>query len=154
MLATPGTVARDYTRALVRDFAGDCEVELVGSARLADLAERRLRGEPFDVAEIGDEIAPCFVERDGRRTDKIVLACTHFPLLTDLFAAAAPWPVDFIDPGAGDRAPGRCAARATARTGARPGAAPAIFTSGARRTPELRKALLRLGLAASAGAGA
>src|ERR1700709_2701631 len=42
VLATPGTVARDYTRALVRDFAGDCAVELVGSPTLAGLAERRL----------------------------------------------------------------------------------------------------------------
>lgn len=156
VLATPGTVARDYTRALVRDFAGDCEVVLVGSARLAGLAERRLHGDPFDVAEIGVEIAPCFVEREGRRTDKIVLACTHFPLLSDLFAAAAPWPVDFIDP-----APA-IARRVdlllpSARTGAHPGAAPAIFTSGRAATPELRQALLFYGLtdgALDAGAGA
>ena len=98
VLATPGTVARDYTRALVRDFANGCEVTLVGSARLAEVAERRLRGEAVGADEIACEIAPCFVSRGDRRTDQIVLACTHFPLLTDMFAAFAPWPVAFVDP--------------------------------------------------------
>lgn len=146
VLATPGTVARDYTKALVRDFAGNCEVALIGSPRLAGLAERRLHGEPFEAAEIAREIAPCFVQRDGRRTDKIVLACTHFPLLTDLFAAAAPWPIDFIDP-----APA-IARRVDALLGpmqappALSSLAPAVFTSGRAASDALRKALRRYGL--------
>ena len=123
VLATPGTVARDYTRALVRDFASSCEVTLVGSARLAEVAERRLRGEAVGADEIACEIAPCFVSRGDRRTDQIVLACTHFPLLTDRFAALAPWPVAFVDPAPGDRAPGRCAAGSPAR---RPAGRPAV----------------------------
>ena len=152
VLATPGTVARDYTRALVRDFALDCEVELVGSARLASIAERRLRGEGVDIDEIAEEIAPCFVSRGERRTDKIVLACTHFPLLVDLFAKAAPWNVDFVDP-----APA-IARRVDALIGPplsfhqREGLQSAIFTSARAPAPELQKALLRLGLKASSGA--
>ena len=43
------------------------------------------------------EIAPCFVD-DGARTDTVVLACTHYPLLADRLARLAPWPVNFIDP--------------------------------------------------------
>ena len=89
----------------------DCEVTLVGSAELAVVAERVMRGEPVDDAEITREIAPCFVERDGRRTDQIVLACTHFPLILDSLERLAPWPVELRRPGAGDRAPARCAAR-------------------------------------------
>jgi glutamate racemase len=98
VLATPGTVARDYTRALVRDFAAGCEVTLVGSPRLASLAERHLRGEPVADAELAAEIAPCFVARGGRRTDQVVLACTHFPLLIGRFERLAAWPVAFVDP--------------------------------------------------------
>ena len=98
VLATPGTVARDYTRALVRDFAADCEVTLVGAPDLAALAERFLRGEPIDDAEIAREIAPCFVERAGRRTDQVVLACTHFPILIGHLRRLAPWPATFVDP--------------------------------------------------------
>jgi glutamate racemase len=32
---------------------------------------------------IAQEITPCFVDADGRRTDTVVLACTHYPLLLD-----------------------------------------------------------------------
>jgi glutamate racemase len=153
VLATPGTVARDYTRALARDFAGDCEVTLVGSRRLAALAEMSLRGEPIDASDIAREIAPCFVARGDRRTDQIVLACTHFPLLTENFAALAPWPVTFVDP-----APA-IARRVDALLGPprgsrRAGLAPAIFTSGASPSPALRKALLRHGLTVSSEAEA
>jgi len=97
VLATPGTVARDYTRALVRDFATGCDVTLVGAPNLAGLAERRLRGEPVSDAEVAREIEPCFVARAGRRTDQVVLACTHFPLLIGHFERLAPWPVAFVE---------------------------------------------------------
>ena len=148
VLATPGTVARDYTRALIREFAGDCEVTLVGSARLAGLAERALRGEPVADADIAAEIAPCFVARDERRTDQIVLACTHFPLLAERLAALSPWPAEFVDP-----APA-IARRVDALLGpvgpGRPAQAPrAIFTSGAPAPPALQKALLARGLTIS-----
>jgi len=45
VLATPGTVARDYTRDLVRTYAAHCEVTLVGSSALASLAEAFMQGE-------------------------------------------------------------------------------------------------------------
>jgi glutamate racemase len=32
------------------------------------------------------------------RTDTVVLACTHFPLLLDRLQRLAPWPVEWIDP--------------------------------------------------------
>jgi glutamate racemase len=98
VLATPGTVARDYTRDLVAKFAGHCDVTLVGAKTLAGLAENFVRGEALLDAEVLAEIAPCFVERDGRRTDAIVLACTHYPLLLDVFQRLAPWPLRWFDP--------------------------------------------------------
>jgi glutamate racemase len=98
VLATPGTVSRDYTAELIRDFASAVDVTLVGSKLLAGLAERALRGEYVTDEAIANEITPCFVERDGRRTDTIVLACTHYPLLLDRLKAIAPWPVEWIDP--------------------------------------------------------
>jgi glutamate racemase len=97
VLATAGTVRRDYTRELIREFAGDCRVTLAGSARLASLAEATLRGESAGDEAIQDEIAPCFVD-DGARTDTIVLACTHYPLILDRLTRLAPWPVTWVDP--------------------------------------------------------
>jgi glutamate racemase len=98
VLGTEATVKREYTRALIRDFGQGCEVTLVGSARLAALAEAALRAEPVADAAIAAEIEPCFVGKHGRRTDTVVLACTHFPLLLDRLERLAPWPVAWIDP--------------------------------------------------------
>ena len=98
VLATPGTVKRAYTRDLIQSFAGQCHVRLVGSQSLARMAEAYIRGEvPLDEAVLA-EIAPCFVESDGKRTDIVVLACTHYPFLANIFRRLAPWPVDWLDP--------------------------------------------------------
>ena len=101
VLGTKGTVQREYTRALIRDFAQGCEVTLVGSADLASLAETALSGGNVSDAEISAEIAPCFIgagDSHSVRTDTVVLACTHYPLLMDRLVRLAPWPVDWIDP--------------------------------------------------------
>jgi glutamate racemase len=101
VFGTKGTVKREYTRALIRDFAQDCEVTLVGSAELASLAESALSGVEVSDIEIAAELKPCFVgdgKSDPGRTDTVVLACTHYPLLMDRLVALAPWPVDWIDP--------------------------------------------------------
>ena len=100
ILATPGTVARDYTRDLIDKFAGHCDVTLIGSHKLAALAEGFMQGQAISADAVAREIAPCFIERDGRRTDAIVLACTHYPLLQDFFTRLAPWPVHWINPAA------------------------------------------------------
>jgi glutamate racemase len=147
VLGTDATVAREYTQALIRDFAKGCEITLVGSARLASIAEAALRAEPVDEGVIAAEIAPCFVTDGTKRTDTIVLACTHYPLLTDRFARLAPWRVDWIDP-----APA-IARRVVdligaAPAGSTPGSARAIFTSERPPSPMLAAALTRFGLGA------
>jgi glutamate racemase len=96
VLATPGTVKRDYTRDLIREFAADCKVDLVGSPNLASLAEAFLRGEAVSDEAIAKEIAPAFVD-EGAKTDTVVLACTHYPLLLDRMRKLAPWPVEWLD---------------------------------------------------------
>jgi glutamate racemase len=99
VLGTKGTVKREYTKALIRDFAQGCEVTLVGSPELASLAEAELSGTSVSDGDILAELAPCFVGEDATsRTDTVVLACTHYPLLLDRLKRLAPWPVDWIDP--------------------------------------------------------
>ncbi|HUZ91721.1 MAG TPA: glutamate racemase [Methylocella sp.] len=98
VLATPGTVARDYTRELVRTYAAHCSVTLTGSSALAPLAEAFMQGKTISDSDIAREIAPAFVTAGQRRTDCIVLACTHYPLLLEQFEKLAPWPVEWIDP--------------------------------------------------------
>ncbi len=98
VLGTQATIDREYTRALIRQFANGAEVTLVGAAALAGYAEAELHGEPAPDAAIAAEIAPCFVETGGRRTDTVALACTHYPLLLDRLTRLSPWPVTFVDP--------------------------------------------------------
>ncbi|MGH6838139.1 MAG: glutamate racemase [Methylocella sp.] len=98
VLATPGTVARDYTRELVRTYAAHCTVTLVGSRLLAPLAEAFLHGKNVSDAAIAREIMPAFATSGNLCTDCIVLACTHYPLLLRHFERLAPWPVAWIDP--------------------------------------------------------
>ena len=102
VLGTRATVQREYTQALIRNHAQACTVTLVGAACLASLAEDALSGKPVSDADILNEITPCFVQAgnggDNLRTDAVVLACTHYPLLLDRFLRLAPWPVSWIDP--------------------------------------------------------
>jgi glutamate racemase len=97
VLGTEATVKREYTRALIRDYASDCKVTLVGAKKLAAYAEDDLAGARIEDTAIREEIAPAFVD-DGSRTDTVVLACTHYPLLIERLRKLAPWPVNFIDP--------------------------------------------------------
>src|SRR6202166_1052453 len=131
VLGTEATVKREYTRALIRDYAGDCRVTLVGSKNLAGFAEVELDGAPVSDAMLQHEIAPCFVD-DGKRTDIVVLACTHYPLLLDRLRRLAPWPVTFVDPAPALGRRGTALLRPAAAS-AGTGTTRAIFTSG--RTP-------------------
>jgi glutamate racemase len=98
ILGTPGTVSREYTHDLVIEHAADCRVSLVGAPNLARLCEASLRGEAVSDADILSEIAPCFREKEGARTDAIALACTHYPLLLETYRRVAPWEVTWVDP--------------------------------------------------------
>jgi len=147
VLGTEATVQREYTRALIRDYAQECEVTLVGAKHLAAYAEAELAGVPVADAAIHAEIAPCFCD-DGARTDTVVLACTHYPLLIERLRRLAPWPVNFLDPAPAiarrvvDLLGPAVSAERTGRTRA-------IFTSG--RPPAA--ALARFGIDAAAGWG-
>ncbi|MGH6672671.1 MAG: glutamate racemase [Xanthobacteraceae bacterium] len=128
VLGTEATVKREYTRALIRDFAGDCRITLVGAKKLATYAEAELADASISDAAIREEIASAFID-DGKRTDTIVLACTHYPLVIERLRQLSPWPVNFIDP-----APA-IARRVvdligSAQPAGRAGTSRAIFTSG------------------------
>ena len=144
VLGTEATVEREYTKALIRDFASGCDVTLVGSPRLATFAEAELAGDRAEDAAIAAEIAPCFVDGNGTRTDTVVLACTHYPLLLHRLVRLSPWPVNFIDP-----APA-IARRVVDLLGparrSEPHPAQALFTSGRPPPPALEATLRELGL--------
>jgi glutamate racemase len=140
VLGTQATVSREYTRALIREFAQGCDVTLVGSSRLATFAEAELAGHPAADADIAAEIAGCFVDADARRTDTVVLACTHFPLLQKRFAALAPWSVTWLDPAL---AIARRVADLLGPPGAGRGVTKTVFTSGRAPAPAIAREFAR-----------
>jgi glutamate racemase len=97
VLGTDATIVQPYVDRLAAEFAADCTIVRHGSAELVELAEAKLRGEataPEAYARILDGLLS---RPGGARIDTIVLACTHFPLVEEELAAAAPRPVTFVD---------------------------------------------------------
>lgn len=96
VLGTDATVRQPYVDNLAAEFARDCRVLRHGSAELVEAAEAKLRGETPGPAIFARAIAGLTNQPDGDRLDTVVLACTHFPLVEDELAAAAPHPIAFI----------------------------------------------------------
>ena len=140
VLGTEATVRQPYVDDLAARFAADCTVVRHGSSALVDLAEARLRGKAIDRGAVHTAIAPLLSAAPGM--DVMVLACTHFPLLAEELAAAAPG-VGLVDGAAG------IARRIAFLTKGQPWpdaaeSGTAIFT--AAPDPDLRPALERFGL--------
>ncbi|MFZ4601704.1 MAG: glutamate racemase [Caulobacterales bacterium] len=146
LLATPATVARSYTDKLIAEFAHDCTVVRVGATALVVEAERKLRGAAVDMTVVHDAIAPLFAPPHGAALDVVALACTHFPLLRQELAAAAPRALIWLDSGAA------VARRAAEVAAAPPGGARArrVALTDPRAFADLAPALAARGLDAFA----
>ncbi|MBX2807061.1 MAG: glutamate racemase [Cellvibrionaceae bacterium] len=96
LLATPGTINRDYTKKLIADFAAQCRIISVGSSELVRLAEAKLQQQTINTAQLKPIIAP-FHQQTG--LDTLVLACTHFPLLIHELQQALPHISHWVDSG-------------------------------------------------------
>lgn len=94
LLATPATVNRAYTHQLVQQFANGCEVKMIGSTRLVEMAEQKLRGKPVDMIELTSILQPW-----QGVVDSIVLGCTHFPLIKQEIQVALKHHVTIVDSG-------------------------------------------------------
>ncbi len=148
LLATPGTVARAYTRQLITEFAAQCEVIAVGSSELVELAEAKLYGDSPSTQQIAAILSPFSEHRLAARLDTIILGCTHFPLLLAELQAAFLKPVQWIDSGAA------IAARAESLLQCEPiasskiltGTYAAYFTAPESCTPALQIALKTMGI--------
>lgn len=87
LLATPATINRAYTKELVAQYAADCHVVSVGSTELVLLAEKKLAGSTLNLSAISRILAPfkqvTELNPSPEKLDCLVLACTHFPLLSE-----------------------------------------------------------------------
>ncbi len=99
LLATSATVRRSYTDQLISEFAPHCDVVRVGSSRLVEMAEEHLRGEAVSELELGEITSSFFSENLSAPIDKVVLGCTHFPLLRAQLEKCSPKGVEWVDSG-------------------------------------------------------
>src|SRR3712207_888261 len=97
VLGTEATVVQPYVDRLAAEYASDCTVVRHGSAELVDLAEAKLRGEPTGHEDYRAVLDGLLSQPGGDRVDVVVLACTHFPLVEEELARAAPRPLAFVD---------------------------------------------------------
>jgi glutamate racemase len=145
VLGTDATIVQPYVDRLAAEFAADCTIVRHGSADLVELAEAKLRGEPADPAAYARILDGLLSRPGGERIDTIVLACTHFPLVRDELAAAAPRPLAFVDGAEGIAR--RTAWLARALEWADPAAAGiALFTGPAAEAEAYRAGLAGYGL--------
>ncbi len=94
LIATPATVTRQYTHELIRDYSQGKPVELLGSTRLVDMAEEKLRGKEVSIAELTSILEPL-----RYKVDVAVLGCTHFPLIKEEIHQALDRKVVLVDSG-------------------------------------------------------
>jgi glutamate racemase len=97
LLATPGTVQRPYTDQLIKDHAAQSTVIKVGSTKLVEMAENKLRGIPCNLEILKAELSPFFPKNEHSPIDTIVLGCTHFPLLLEELKNVAPQKITWLD---------------------------------------------------------
>src|SRR6476659_6363615 len=90
VLGTEATVRQPYVDDLAARFAADCTLIRHGSPELVELAEAKLAGDEIALDAVHAAAAPMFEAERGDEIDVVVLACTHFPLLSDELAAAFP----------------------------------------------------------------
>ncbi|WP_337013721.1 glutamate racemase [Pantoea sp. AS142] len=98
LLATRATVRRPYTHELVAQFAGSCNIEMLGSAELVELAEAKLHGAEVALDEVRRIVQPWL--KMAEPPDTVVLGCTHFPLLREELQLVLPEGTRLIDSGA------------------------------------------------------
>ncbi|MCC6926101.1 glutamate racemase [Novosphingobium sp.] len=101
LLGTAATIRQPYVDRLAAEFANDKRLLRFAAGELVGAAEAKLRGEAVDPAVYARAAAGLREQPGGAEIDTVVLACTHFPLLSDELAAAFDPGVQFVDGAAG-----------------------------------------------------
>lgn len=97
LLGTQATIRQAYVDNLEAEFASDKRLLRYAATGLVRAAEAKLRGQSVDSSAIETAVSALHAMEDGDRIDTVVLACTHFPLLTEELAKAFGSGVRFVD---------------------------------------------------------
>jgi len=101
LVGTEATIRQAYVDDLEARFGNGTRLLRVAAPGLVAAAEAKLRGHPVDPAIIADVHARLTAMPGAADIDTLVLACTHFPLLSDELTAAFGDNVRQVDGAAG-----------------------------------------------------
>lgn len=101
LLGTAQTIRQGYVDRLEAEFAQGKTLLRHAAPELVAAAEAHLRGERVDPAVFARAAAGLREQPGGERIDVVVLACTHFPLVSAELGAAFGPGVTFVDGAAG-----------------------------------------------------
>ena len=95
LLATQGTINHPYTKKLIQDFASDCTVVCRGDGELIRFIEENLLTASQN--EIKKALMPALTYFAEKKTDTIILGCTHFIHVADNMRKLVPPGIKIID---------------------------------------------------------
>ncbi len=107
LLGTQGTVRQPYVDNLETEFVKDGKLLRHAAPDLVDEAENKLRGRPVNRAVLRAALEGLSERDTEMKLDRIVLGCTHFPLLKEELMDVAvgdlgmPPDIQFVDGAAG-----------------------------------------------------
>ncbi|WP_026001102.1 glutamate racemase [Pseudoalteromonas sp. NJ631] len=96
LLATPATSNNAYTHKLIMDFTSGCKVETLHSTELVRIAEYFYWHNELDKEALCAEIARLNIPAT---VDRLVLGCTHFPLIAHDIKNCLQKHVELVDSG-------------------------------------------------------
>ena len=144
LIGTAATIRQTYVDRLEAEFAADKRLLRHAAPELVEAAEAKLRGLAIDPAAYARVAEALRAMPGGEGIDTVVLACTHFPLVTEELAAAFGPGVRFVD-GAGGIAR-RIAFLTAGQHFKRSAPDFALFTRAGDEVAALAPALARFGL--------
>ncbi|RDC59622.1 Glutamate racemase [Alteripontixanthobacter maritimus] len=144
LLGTAATIRQPYVDQLEADHAVGKTLLRHAAPELVELAEAKMCGERVSVDDVLDAAKGLVLQPCGADIDVVVLACTHFPLLTAELAEALGKHIAFIDGAEGIAR--RVADLTKGQTFRRVGDDRFIVTGPLDRVANLAPALARYGL--------
>ncbi|MXO57236.1 glutamate racemase [Altererythrobacter gangjinensis] len=97
LLGTEATIRQSYVDRLEQEFAQGKRLIRHAAPGLVAPAEAKLRGQPVDSAAIADAVSGMRAKDSGDQIDTVVLACTHFPLLSEELGALLGAETELVD---------------------------------------------------------
>ena len=101
LIGTEATIRQAYVDKLESEFASGATLLRLAAPDLVAAAEAKLRAQPVDRAAITRAADDLTMLASGNRIDVLVLACTHFPLLSAELQEAFGPDVTLVDGAAG-----------------------------------------------------